>query len=32
MLGLAIVEKIADGWGVDSDGTEVTAWFEVGSA
>ena len=29
--GLEIVEKIADGWGVDSDGTEVTAWFEVGS-
>ncbi|HSJ84750.1 MAG TPA: ATP-binding protein [Acidimicrobiia bacterium] len=28
--GLAIVEQIADGWGVDSDGSEVTAWFEVG--
>ncbi|MGH8873272.1 MAG: ATP-binding protein [Acidimicrobiia bacterium] len=28
--GLAIVEKIADAWGVDSDGNEVTAWFEVG--
>lgn len=30
--GLAIVEEIADGWGVDSDGNEVTAWFELGSA
>jgi len=30
--GLAIVERIADSWGVDSDGTEVTAWFEVGRA
>jgi len=29
--GLAIVAQIADRWGVDSDGTEVTAWFEVGS-
>ncbi|MGH8916634.1 MAG: ATP-binding protein [Acidimicrobiia bacterium] len=29
--GLAIVEMISDRWGVDSDGTEVTAWFEVGS-
>ena len=29
--GLAIVDQIADGWGVDSDGTEVTAWFEVRS-
>jgi len=28
--GLAIVEMIADSWGVDSDGSEVTAWFEVG--
>jgi anti-sigma regulatory factor (Ser/Thr protein kinase) len=28
--GLAIVERIADSWGVDSDGSEVTAWFEVG--
>jgi anti-sigma regulatory factor (Ser/Thr protein kinase) len=28
--GLAIVEQIADGWGVEADGTEVTAWFEVG--
>ena len=28
--GLAIVEKIADSWGVDSDGSEVTAWFELG--
>jgi anti-sigma regulatory factor (Ser/Thr protein kinase) len=28
--GLAIVEQIADRWGVDSDGNEVTAWFEVG--
>ncbi|HYJ24231.1 MAG TPA: ATP-binding protein [Acidimicrobiia bacterium] len=28
--GLAIVDKIADVWGVDSDGVEVTAWFEVG--
>jgi anti-sigma regulatory factor (Ser/Thr protein kinase) len=27
--GLAIVEQIADRWGVDSDGLEVTAWFEV---
>jgi anti-sigma regulatory factor (Ser/Thr protein kinase) len=27
--GLAIVEQIADRWGVDSDGSEVTAWFEV---
>ena len=30
--GLAIVDRIADVWGVDSDGVEVTAWFEVGSA
>jgi len=30
--GLAIVERIADSWGVDSDGAEVTAWFEVGRA
>jgi anti-sigma regulatory factor (Ser/Thr protein kinase) len=29
--GLAIVDRIADVWGVDSDGAEVTAWFEVGS-
>jgi anti-sigma regulatory factor (Ser/Thr protein kinase) len=29
--GLAIVDQIADRWGVDSDGGEVTAWFEVGS-
>ena len=29
--GLAIVDRIADVWGVDSDGVEVTAWFEVGS-
>lgn len=29
--GLAIVAQIADRWGVDSDGSEVTAWFEVGS-
>jgi anti-sigma regulatory factor (Ser/Thr protein kinase) len=29
--GLAIVDSIADVWGVDSDGVEVTAWFEVGS-
>ncbi len=29
--GLAIVALIADRWGVESDGTEVTAWFEVGS-
>jgi anti-sigma regulatory factor (Ser/Thr protein kinase) len=28
--GLAIVEMIADSWGVDSEGSEVTAWFEVG--
>jgi anti-sigma regulatory factor (Ser/Thr protein kinase) len=28
--GLAIVERIADRWGVDSDGIEVSAWFEVG--
>jgi anti-sigma regulatory factor (Ser/Thr protein kinase) len=28
--GLAIVGMIADSWGVDSDGAEVTAWFEVG--
>lgn len=28
--GLAIVDRIADGWGVHSDGGEVTAWFEVG--
>jgi hypothetical protein len=28
--GLAIVDGIADGWGVDSDGRMVTAWFEVG--
>lgn len=28
--GLAIVDKIADGWGVDADGAQVTAWFEVG--
>ena len=28
--GLAIVEQIADGWGVEADGTEVTSWFEVG--
>jgi anti-sigma regulatory factor (Ser/Thr protein kinase) len=27
--GLAIVAQIADRWGVDSDGTAVTAWFEV---
>jgi anti-sigma regulatory factor (Ser/Thr protein kinase) len=30
--GLAIVNSIADVWGVDSDGVEVTAWFEVGRA
>jgi anti-sigma regulatory factor (Ser/Thr protein kinase) len=30
--GLAIVDRIADVWGVDSDGVEVTAWFEVESA
>jgi two-component sensor histidine kinase len=30
--GLAIVDTIADVWGVDSDGVEVTAWFEVRSA
>ena len=29
--GLAIVAQIADRWGVDSNGSEVTAWFEVGS-
>jgi len=29
--GLAIVDEIADIWGVDSDGVEVMAWFEVGS-
>lgn len=29
--GLVIVNRIADVWGVDSDGVEVTAWFEVGS-
>jgi len=28
--GLAIIEQIADRWGIDSDGGEVTAWFEVG--
>ncbi len=28
--GLAIVEQIADRWGVESGGGEVTAWFEVG--
>ena len=28
--GLAIVEQIADGWGVEGNGSEVTAWFEVG--
>lgn len=27
--GLAIVAQIADRWGVDVDGTAVTAWFEV---
>lgn len=27
--GLAIVRRIADRWGVDSDGAEVSAWFEV---
>lgn len=27
--GLAIVDRIADRWGVDSDGMEVTAWFEM---
>ncbi len=27
--GLAIVDQIADEWGVDSEGTEVTAWFEI---
>lgn len=27
--GLAIVEQIADRWGVDSDGASVTAWFEL---
>jgi anti-sigma regulatory factor (Ser/Thr protein kinase) len=30
--GMAIVDRIADVWGVDSDGVEVTAWFEVGPA
>jgi anti-sigma regulatory factor (Ser/Thr protein kinase) len=28
--GLAIVEQIADRWGVEADGIEVSAWFEVG--
>jgi len=28
--GLAIVAQIADRWGVETDGTAVTAWFEVG--
>jgi anti-sigma regulatory factor (Ser/Thr protein kinase) len=27
--GLAIVDRIADQWGVESDGEEVTAWFEM---
>jgi anti-sigma B factor antagonist len=27
--GLAIVDKIADSWGVESNGGEVSAWFEV---
>lgn len=27
--GLAIVDRIADRWGVDADGMEVTAWFEM---
>lgn len=27
--GLAIVDRIADGWGVDSDGAAITTWFEV---
>jgi anti-sigma regulatory factor (Ser/Thr protein kinase) len=27
--GLMIVGQIADRWGVESDGTQVTAWFEV---
>lgn len=27
--GWAIVAQIADRWGVDADGAEVTAWFEV---
>jgi len=27
--GLAIVDRIADRWGVDSNATEVTAWFEM---
>jgi anti-sigma B factor antagonist len=27
--GLAIVDKIADSWGVESTGGEVSAWFEV---
>ena len=30
--GLAIVDTIADVWGVDSDGVEVKMWFEVGSS
>ena len=30
--GLAIVAQIADRWGVEGDGSEVTAWFEVGSS
>lgn len=28
--GLALVGKITDRWGVDTDGDQVTAWFEVG--
>jgi len=27
--GLMIVGQIVDRWGIDSDGTQVTAWFEV---
>jgi anti-sigma regulatory factor (Ser/Thr protein kinase) len=27
--GLAIVDQVADRWGVDSNGSEVTAWFEM---
>jgi anti-sigma B factor antagonist len=29
--GLAIVDKIADSWGVESSGGEVSAWFEIRS-
>jgi len=28
--GLALVSTITDRWGVDTDGDEVIAWFEVG--